>query len=133
MALGFIIPNAESYNGTGGDIEVLPDNVMSRSSSPVKLLVEFGDGYEQRAVKGINPVKETFTVSFNNRQKSEIDDIVSFFEARLGVTKFVFKVPDTNSSGNEKSINVVCENYSTTYNNANFYSCSSTFRRVYEA
>ena len=34
MAIGFIIASSESYNGTGGNIQVIPDNVMNRTSTP---------------------------------------------------------------------------------------------------
>lgn len=132
MAIGFTIPSAESYNTSGGDIQVLPDNVMSRTSTGDVLVAAFGDGYEQRASYGINSVREAFEVNFSNRAKAEIDDIVDFFEAKRGVTAFTFTVPNSNESNNEEALKVVCDDYSTVYLNANFYSCSATLRRVYE-
>lgn len=133
MATGFTIPQAESYNTTGGDIQVIPDNVMRRQSSPVVLMAKFGDGYEQRAANGINSIAEQYSVSFATRQKSEIDDIVSFFTVKKGITSFDFTVPDTNGTNNETAIKVVCDSYSTSFTNSNFYSCDATFRRVYES
>jgi len=132
MAIGFTILDAESYNTSGGDIQVLPDNVMARSSSGIVLVAAFGDGYEQRASYGINSVREVFEVIFSNRAKAEIDDITSFFEAKRGVTAFTFKVPNSNAGGSEEALKVICEDYSTVYLNANFYTCSATLRRVYE-
>ena len=132
MAIGFTILNAESYNSTGANIQVIPDNVMSRNSTGAVLVAAFGDGYEQRASYGINSVREGFEVTFSQRAKSEIDDIVDFFESKRAVTAFTFTVPNSNESGNEEAIKVVCEDYSTSYLNSEFYSCSATLRRVYE-
>ena len=132
MAIGFTIPSGESYNTTGSDIQVLPDNVMSRSSTGDVLVADFGDGYEQRASYGINSIREVFEVAFSNRAKAEIDDIADFFEAKRGVTAFTFTVPNSNAGGSEEALKVVCDDYATVYLNANFYSCSATLRRVYE-
>ena len=132
MAIGFIIASSESYNGTGGNIQVIPDNVMNRTSTPKTLKVSFGDGYEQRAATGLNALKETYMVTFNNRLKAEADDIISFFKAKKGISSFLFTVPDSNSGGSEDTVKVLCENYSTNFVNSNFYSISAQFRRVYE-
>ena len=80
---------------------------------------------------GINAIEEQYSVSFNNRPKADIDDIVKFFDTRVAAS-FNFTIPDTNNSG-ETTIKVVCNSYNTTYNNDTTYSCSATFRRVYEA
>jgi phage-related protein len=133
MAIGFTIPQAESYNETGGDIQVIPDNDMRRQSDPEVLLAKFGDGYEQRAANGINSLREQYSVTFSSRQKSEIDNIVSFFSVKKGITSFDFTVPDTNGLSNETTIKVVCDSYNTTFMNSEFYTCSATFRRVYES
>ena len=122
--IGFI------YTGT---TYATPDKTMTRQSNPKVLLATFGDGYEQRAVSGINNLKEQYSVSFNNRPKAEIDDIVSFFNAKEGVTAFSFTVPDTNSPNSEFTIKAVVDTFSVSYNNNDFYSCTATIRRVYEA
>jgi len=133
MATGFTILQSESYNETGSDIQVIPDNTMRRESTPQVLTAFFGDGYEQRASNGINSLREDYSVQFSTRQKSEIDNIINFFDDKKGITAFNFTVPDTNSLGNESTIKVVCQNYTTSFDNSNFYSCSATFRRVYES
>ena len=133
MAIGFTIPQSESYNETGGDIQVIPDNDMRRQSDPEVLIAKFGDGYEQRASNGINPIRENYSVAFSSRQKSEVDNIVSFFSVKKGITSFNFTVPDTNGTNNETTIKVVCDNYTTNFINSEFYTCSATLRRVYES
>ena len=95
--------------------------------------IQFGDGYEQRVQEGINNITQNFSVSFNNRPKAEIDDIMAFLDNKAGTTAFDFTYPDTNASGNERTVKVVCEDYTQTYSFDDFYSCTATFRRVYEA
>lgn len=127
MALGFTTSPAF------GSRTVSPDKGLTRNSSPKVLVAKFGDGYEQRLPNGINSIDETFSATFNNRTKEEIDDITGYLASLKGATSFTYTIPDTNESGNEISIKVVCENYSQVYNYGDFYSAMATFRRVYEA
>ena len=116
-----------------GNVQRIPDRGMSGQVTPNVRKISFGDGYEQRAVSGINNIAEVYNVSFNNRPKAEIDDIIAFFTNKAGVSSFNFTIPDTNSPSSERTIKVVCDSYNTTYNNNDFYSCTGSFRRVYEA
>ena len=122
MALGFTV----------GSLQVLPDKGLTRQSTPRVLRVQFGDGYEQRVAEGLNPMQETYNISYANRPKAEIDDIAAFMDDKKGVTKFDYVIPDTNNSG-ETTIKVVCEQYNLTYVNDSSYTFTATFRRVYEA
>lgn len=124
MAIGF---------NTGGAYDpICPDRNLTKSSKPRVLKATFGDGYEQRIQDGINNIVQSFSVSFNNREKEEIDDIISFFDSLNGVTSFNYTYPDSNSIGGEKTVKVVCEDYNLTFTNDEFYGCTATFRRVYE-
>ena len=127
MPIGF------TTTATFGSRDIVPDKSMARSTTPKVLLANFGDGYEQRLANGINSLRENYSVSFKTRTKEEIDDIVGYFDSLKGVTAFPFTIPDTNGTGDETTIKVVCDNYSISYDYDNFYSCSATFRRVYEA
>jgi len=126
MAIGFNIGTVEV------PIIIRPDKNLSRSTSPRVLRASFGDGYEQRLADGINTLAESYSVSFNNRTKEEIDDIVAFFDAKKAVTAFEFTIPDSNNAG-QSIIKVVCDSYNLNYTVGDFYGCSATFRRVYEA
>ena len=110
----------------------VPDKGMSRSTEPVRHTVQFGDGYQQRMVEGINPLKETYSVAFSNRSRAEIDDITAFFESKKAVTAFSFTIPDTNSGGNERTIKVVCSKWSPSYTNGVGSSLTANFDGVYE-
>lgn len=125
MTLGF------NVGGTLGT--VTPDRTMTRQTKPQLLMATFGDGYEQRAVDGINHFKETYSVSFKNRGKEEIDDIVQYFESTNGVSRFNFTIPDTNStSDNKTTVKVVFVEYSINYEYDDFYTLTAKLRRVYE-
>ena len=123
MAVGF-----QDLTGTNR----VPDRTMSNAIKPRILKVQFGDGYEQRIQDGINNLKQEFSVTFNNRPKAEIDDIVAFLNNKAGTTAFNFTYPDSNAGGGETTIKVVCEDWSQRYSYDDFYSASMKFRRVYE-
>ena len=124
MAVGFLDLN---------NVSRVPDRTFTQAYKPNVLKVQFGDGYEQRIQEGINNIKHTFSVTFNNRPKADIDDITAFFINKGGTTAFNFTYPDSNIGGGEKTVKVVCEDFNQSYSYDDFYSCTATFRRVYEA
>jgi phage-related protein len=125
MALGVNVGGVTGF--------VNPDRNLRKQTKPRVLRVSFGDGYEQRLRDGINNLNQSFNISFNNRSKQEIDDIVDFLDAQGGVTAFDFTFPDPDGPGGETTVKVVCEDYGQTFVNTDINSCSATFRRVYEA
>lgn len=116
-----------------GAVQRIPDKALTRNNKPRIIKIKFGDGYEQRIQEGINNINQEFAVSFTNRPKAEIDDIMAFLDNKAGTTAFDFTYPDTNASGAERTVKVVCEDYTQSYSYDDFYSCTATFRRVYEA
>jgi len=91
MAIGFTATNVT-------DRKIRPDKGFAKSSEPAVRKIKFGDGYEQRAVIGINNIAQTFKANFSSRSKTEADDIIAFFDTNAGVTAFDFTLPDTNST-----------------------------------
>ena len=134
MALGFIL---ENNVGMPNGHRVTPDKGMSKTVTPSVRSISFGDGYEQRIVEGINNLKEEYSVTFTNRQRAEIDAIVETFNIRAAVTKFDFTIPatslDATGTAAENTIKVVCTTWSQTYIQDGFFSCTATFKRVYES
>ena len=126
MTIGFI------YTGS---TYATPDKQLTKASTPRVLTAKFGDGYEQRAVDGINNLAETYTLTFKTRPKADIDDIVAFLDSKQNVTKFTFTLPDTNNTTRtgERDVKVVAQDYSTNYEYDNFYTLNVTLRRVFEA
>tara|TARA_R110002096_G_scaffold35077_3_gene99567 strand:+ start:3160 stop:3558 length:399 start_codon:yes stop_codon:yes gene_type:complete len=132
MAIGFI------YTGS---TYAVPDKSMTKNSTPRVLVASFGDGYEQRIADGINTLNETYSLSFANRLKADIDDIVAFLDVKKGVSSFPLILPDSNvlsdptgpAGVGEREVKVVTTNYSLTYSYDNFYSLSVSLKRVFEA
>lgn len=138
MALGFTTTSAY------GSRTVIPDKGMTRNVTPKVHKISFGDGYEQRTGYGINNINETYSVTFNNRTRAEIEDIAYYLGSLNGVTAFNFTVPNyatteettgvlDSSTDDEKTIKVVCDRWNQTYAYDEFYSLTAEFRRVYEA
>ena len=127
MALGF------STGSSFGSRTIIPDKGMTRSNEPVIFKAEFGDGYQQRIANGINNLKQEFSVSFATREKAEIDDIVGFFESTNGVTAFDFTFADTNAGSNEETVKVYVKEFKQNWDYDDYYTCSATLVRVYEA
>jgi|TARA_R110000744_G_scaffold98835_2_gene191058 phage-related protein len=122
MAIGFTV----------GVTVRTPDKMLARTTNPQVKVASFGDGYEQRLPDGINTLKESYSVSFSTQPKADIDDIVAFFDTNKGVVPFNFTIPDTNAGGGEKTIKVVCPTWNQVYDYGDYYSCTATFKRVYE-
>tara|TARA_B100000927_G_scaffold282858_1_gene269976 strand:+ start:1168 stop:1551 length:384 start_codon:yes stop_codon:yes gene_type:complete len=127
MALGF------STTASFGNRTVVPDKGLTKKNTPVIFQAKFGDGYQQRIANGINNLDQEFSVNFKTRTKEEIDDIVGFFESTKGVTDFDFTFADTNASGNEETVKVYVSDFTQNWEYDDYYSCSATFVRVYEA
>ena len=117
---------------SGNAVFYVPDKTLSRSSTPKILLATYGDGYEQRIADGINSNKEEFSLSFRNRLKEDIDDIVSFLVSTKGVTNFDFTIPDTNGTNNKVTVQAICVSYDTIFEHDEYYSLTVNLKRVYE-
>jgi len=57
------------------------------------LEAEFGDGYTQRAADGINHIRETWDVQWNNLDKVDAFIIIDFLKARGGWDAFYWTPP----------------------------------------
>lgn len=125
MAIGFTLLD--------GSTQAIPDRNLKHTTKPRVKVAKFGDGYEQRLADGINNLEQTFMVSFKNRTDDDADDIIAFFDDKKGVTAFDYTYPDTNAGGSEKTIKVVCDDYSLTFVNDEFSNVDAKFRRVYES
>ena len=87
----------------------------------------------RNAVRDINNLKQEFSVTFATRPKAEIDDIIGFFESTNGVTAFDFTFADTNAGSNEETVKVYVKEFKQNWDYDDYYTCSATLVRVYEA
>ena len=131
MAIGLKLNNGG--NITGFSAPVAPDRGFTKQTTPNVLISKFGDGYEQRKIRGINNMVEIYELSFSNRPNTETDDLEAFFIDQAGVSKFTFTIPDSNEGTGEKDIKVVCEEWSKSHTQTTATSLTAKLRRVYEA
>ena len=131
MAIGLKLNNGG--NITGFSAPVAPDRGFTKETKANIIISKFGDGYEQRKVKGINNMIETYDLSFSNRPNTETDDLEAFFIDQAGVSKFTFTIPDSNEGTGEKDIKVVCEEWSKSHTQTAATSLTAKLRRVYES
>lgn len=131
MAIGLLQANGSNISGFTGP--VTPDKNFVRQRKPKVRTTKFGDGYEQRKVIGINNFEETYTLSFNNRNETEIDDLNTFLAGLNGVDHLIFQIEDTNVSPITIDLKVICESWDITTAHTGIRSLAGKFRRVYEA
>ena len=131
MAIGLKLDNGG--NITGFSAPVAPDRGFTKETQPSIRKIEFGDGFQQRAVRGINNMNENYNLSFSNRPNTETDDLEAFFISQAGVSKFTFTIPDSNEGTGEKDIKVVCDQWSKSHTQTSATSLTARLRRVYEA
>ena len=129
MALG--LQTNAGANITGFSAPVMFDRGGVETPKPRVLKAQFGDGYEMRAVHGINNTPRTFSLSFQNRTNDDIDNLYNFFISLASVTTCNLTIPD--SSDVEETIKVVIEDFNKTFNYGDYYSLTCQAREVFEA
>lgn len=103
-----------------------PDVGASKESTPIVRRAQFGDGYEQGARFGLNPLKEVWTLTFSNRDATEADQIEAFFIDKGGVEAFDW----THPGGVAQRFR--CEAWTRAVPVATLYTITATFDRCYE-
>ncbi len=88
---------------TDGTNDFTADKSLTQTTTPRIFSQIFGDGYEQRLSRGINPLDQSYAVSFTNRTRAEAINIINFFEDKNAVTSFVFAPPELGSKTAETS------------------------------
>ena len=132
------LQNIFGDTGRTDTYEVKADRGLNRQVNYSTLTAKFGDGYEQRALDGINTKQENISISFNNRNYKEANLIAAFFDLKQGlnfdlkVTNTLFDPENTTSDGTPETIRVVCDNYNLVYLHDTAASIQATLRRVYE-
>lgn len=109
------------------DFNWVPDRGVGQTFEAKVDTASFGDGYEQRAAKGLNNVVETVGVSFTLRTRAEIDAIDAFLRARRGVTNFTFSVAGAAER------RYTCASWSPNYEHDGDCSLSAEFKRDFNA
>lgn len=102
------------------------------SEAPRVASTRFGDGYEERAPDGLNPIEQRWSVAFRGVENGVADAIVAFLRARvspvIGLEAF-----DWTPLWHTTAIRVVCESWSRTHGETWGESdIAAEFRQVFE-
>lgn len=87
--------------------------------------IKLGDGYEQRARKGINNLTDSWDVSISNATADTVREINDFLEKRGGVDAFLWRDPDGNV------IRVTCEEWTRQVQDEEVQTFKAKFLRAY--
>lgn len=98
-----------------------------KRSQPRVRSVEFGSGYSQRAVFGIQQDPKVWTLSWNNRTATDANSIEDFLEARAGQEAFQWSPPDETNT-----YNWICKTWQKTMPYSNLFNIDATFEQVFE-
>lgn len=113
----------------GSDICWVPDEPYGRSEEPRLQIAQFGDGYQQRLLDGINSLRQTWRLSWM-RKSEEIIAMRDYLVAREGGA-FLFQDPVTG-----ETVNVWCDSWDIDWNvkrtSGQWYGeLSAVFERAY--
>ena len=106
---------------------IKPTYGASKNSQPVVNRVQFGSGYEQRVVRGINQNPKIWDLTFVVSE-TDSDTIEAFLDARAGQENFDWTPP-----GSSTAYKWVCESWSKTIPYLNRATITAQFRQVFEA
>lgn len=103
----------------------------SLTEQPRASRTSYGDGYEERAPDGLNPIRQTWSLQFRSTEKAVGDAIVAFFRARL--TPAGYEAFDWTPLWSTTAIRVVCETWQRSQTDVHGETdISATFRQVFE-
>lgn len=106
-----------------------PQKGFTASRAPNVAVVKLGDGYEQRQTKGINPLMDSYSLTFIGAdglcgRTNHAKQADAFLKARMAVESFYWTPSDTGV----KAL-FVCRSWSLKKTGA-YYELSATFEQV---
>ena len=106
---------------------ITPTYGAAKTSAPVVNTVQFGSGYEQRVVFGINQNPKVWDLTWNVSE-TDADTIEAFLDARAGQENFDWTPP-----GEATSYKWVCASWNKSIPYLNRATINAQFRQVFEA
>jgi len=107
---------------------VAPSYGTSKSSEPLSRIAQFGSGYSQRSVFGLNQDLKVFELTWANISETNSDEIETFLEARGGAESFSYQ-----PAGEAASKKYICVSWSKSIPYLNRATITATFQQVAEA
>lgn len=104
---------------------VVPSLPLSFDETPRLNGPQFGDGYTQRALDGLNSLDQTMDVSWDPISKAERNQVLAFFRARAGVSAFSYTL-----DGETRTF--IATTWKSTKISGNHYTMTATLKRVFD-
>lgn len=108
----------------------LPDRISQSSSSSQEyrvILAQFGNGYEQRQKDGINNSIQQWSVTWENINTSESNEIITAFDTAAGIEPFLWQPPNANQVRKYK-----VERYDQSVLSGSLSTVSATLKQVFD-
>jgi|TARA_Y100000033_G_scaffold47523_1_gene53178 phage-related protein len=105
-----------------------PDFGAAKRAQPRVRVSQFGSGYSQRTVFGINQDPKVWTLTWENRSETDSNTIEDFLEARAGQEAFDWSPPDDSST-----YKWICREWDKQLPYPNLFTITATFEQVFEA
>jgi phage-related protein len=109
---------------TGG---TTPDFGLTKKSEPRVRTVQYGDGYSQRLIYGLNQNPKVWNLTWTATSNSDADAIEAFIDARAGSEAFDWTPPAAGSSAK-----YICSSWNRELKYANINTITATFVQVFE-
>jgi phage-related protein len=104
-----------------------PSYGIRKVSAPTVRQVQFGDGYIQRTVFGLNQNLKSYSPKWNNISETDADTISDFLDARAGQESFDWTPPGESSSSK-----FICQSWSKSISYKNRATIQASFEEVAE-
>ena len=105
---------------------ITPTYGAQKTSQPRVAKVQFGDGYEMRAVFGLNQNPKSWSLAWEISE-ADADTIETFLDARAGQEAFDWTAP-----GEASSAKYVCADWNKSIPYLNRATIQATFMQVFE-
>ena len=106
---------------------ITPSYGTRKTSNPSVRQVQFGDGYIQRTVFGLNQNLKVYNPSWKNISETDADTISDFLDARGGQESFDWTPPEESSSSK-----FICQSWSKSIPYLNRATIQASFQEVAE-
>lgn len=106
---------------------IKPDRSSTRTKKDRTLQADFGDGYGQTALDGINTSMEEWRLSFKDYPEAEIQTLTDFLDARQSNEHFLWTPPGEVTAKKWKQV----DEYDVTFPGHGTRSLTVTIKRVY--
>jgi len=105
-----------------------PSYNLSKKSAPAVRIAQFGSGYSQRSIYGINQNLKVLDLRWENIPEADADTIETFLDARAGSENFDFTAP-----GEASSSKYICRQWDKNIPYSGIATITASFQQVAEA